>query len=146
MTWRHDVTASYKWKINNIFELCDSKNHRKQKKNHLSITSRSWDMYSQFFDFMTSRRNAMTSHDVTFGWFYSAYCVQRWFFYHLWKFHQYIFNGKKVTAILVFGSFPPPFTVNVSFFSGPLVWGLISMFWRIIILTVSLCLAMVVAN
>ena len=80
-------------------------------------------MYSQFFDFMTSRRNAMTSHGVTFRWFYSAYCVQRWLFYHLWKFNQYIFNRKKVTAILVFGSFSPPFTVNVSFFFRTL-WGL----------------------
>ena len=32
MTWRHDVTASYKWKINNNFELYDSKYHRNEKR------------------------------------------------------------------------------------------------------------------
>ena len=32
MTWRHDVRASHKWKINNIFELSDLKNYGNKKR------------------------------------------------------------------------------------------------------------------
>ena len=32
MTWRHDVTASHKWKINNIFEFSDLKNYGNEKR------------------------------------------------------------------------------------------------------------------
>ena len=39
MTWRHNVTASHKWKINNIFELSDLKtlSHHKSMLNHSNI-------------------------------------------------------------------------------------------------------------
>ena len=49
---------------------------------------------------------------------FSLLCLNMIFFYHLWKFPQYIFNRKKVTAILVFGSSPPsPFFFRI-------LWGL----------------------
>ena len=32
MTWRHDVTTSYEWKIINNFELSDPQNHGNKKR------------------------------------------------------------------------------------------------------------------
>ena len=59
MTSRHDVMTSCKHRSDNIFELSKPENYRNQKKNHLSITSTSWDRVQPVFDVMTWR------HDVT---------------------------------------------------------------------------------
>ena len=60
MTLRHHTNE----KINNISELSDSKNHGNKKINFLARLQA--EICSQFCHFMTSRRNAMTSHIVTF--------------------------------------------------------------------------------
>ena len=57
MTWGHDVRASYKWKINNIFELDDSNYHR-NKKRILSLAHLQAKIY--LVSFVTSWRHVET--------------------------------------------------------------------------------------
>ena len=108
MTWRHDVTASYKCEINNIFELCDSKNHRNKKRiiflSHLeaeicivsSLTS--WRHVEMLWRHMTWHLDDSIQLIV-----FKDDCsiISE-------NFTNISLIGKKVTAILVFGSFPPP--------------------------------------
>ena len=62
MTWRHDVRASYKWKINNIFELSDLKNHGNKKRiNFLAHTQAEIGKSG----FVTSWHDVMTSQHHT---------------------------------------------------------------------------------
>ena len=62
MPWRHSVTLWHnhicKYRINDIFELVNSKYYR-NKNNQLASTSTSWDRVPPVFDVMTWR------HDVT---------------------------------------------------------------------------------
>ena len=59
MTWRHDVTTSQKWKIINIFELSDLKNHRNKKRINFLARLQAEIGESGYSDVMTLR------HDVT---------------------------------------------------------------------------------
>ena len=43
MTWRHDVTTSYKWKFINIFELSDLKNFGNKKESTFKLIYEIWE-------------------------------------------------------------------------------------------------------
>ena len=62
MIERQDVTISRKWKIITVLNSVTHKT-METKKNHLSSTSTSYDMY---VNFVTSHKHVMTSHDVNF--------------------------------------------------------------------------------
>ena len=64
MAWCHDVTSSCKYNTENIFELGNPKYLRKQKKNHFSSTSTSWDRENKFCYVMPWRHDVTVSH----GW------------------------------------------------------------------------------
>ena len=61
MTWRHDVTASHKWKINNIFELSGLKNYGNKKRinflAHLQAEIGKSGLVTSWHDVMTSRHH-----------------------------------------------------------------------------------------
>ena len=61
MTWRHDVTSSHKWKINNIFELSDLKNHGNKKRinflAHLQAEIGKSGFVTSWHDVMTSQHH-----------------------------------------------------------------------------------------
>ena len=61
MTWRHDVTASHKWEINNIFELSDLKIYGNKKRinflAHLEAEIGKSGLVTSWHDVMTSRQN-----------------------------------------------------------------------------------------
>ena len=62
MTWRHDVTASHKWEINNVFELSDLKKHRNKKRikflAHLQAEIGKSGFVTSWHDVMTSRHRS----------------------------------------------------------------------------------------
>ena len=61
MTWRHDVTASREWKINNIFELSDLKNYGNKKRinflAHLEAEIGKSGFVTSWHDVMTSQHH-----------------------------------------------------------------------------------------
>ena len=61
MTWRHDVTATHKWKINNIFELSDLKNYGNKKRinflAHLEAEIGKSGFVTPWHDVVTSQHN-----------------------------------------------------------------------------------------